>query len=330
MTETRINKEQSELLEVRNLRTRIATRDVDVRAVEGVSFSIRRGEIFGIAGESGSGKSMTAFSILKLLPQHGRVASGEVNFKGRNLASLSEVEMRRIRGNEISMIFQDPMSSLNPVYTIGAQITEALMLHRSMNRREARAETVRLLELVNIPDAAWRYKSYPHEFSGGMRQRVMIAMAVSCSPDLLIADEPTTALDVTVERQILALLQEMRRTSGTAIMLITHNLNMMAEHCDRIAVMYAGEIVEIAETAELFANPRHPYTRALLNALPRQHISKERLIPLSGRPAVIKGEKNGCSFAPRCLSATPGCFDGIPRAHEISPDHVVRCRLYGE
>src|SRR5262245_41810765 len=249
------------ILDVDDLRTYIRTKGGVVRSVDGVSFSIRGSEIFGLAGESGSGKSMTAYSILRLLPPHGYIAGGSIRFGGRELGDLSESEMRDLRGNRIAMVFQDPMSSLNPVLKVGYQIREVLRQHRGMGSGAARAEAVRLLEMVEIPSARSRYRSYPHEFSGGMRQRVMIAMALACSPDLLIADEPTTALDVTVEKQILRLLQTLRRDTSAAILLITHNLSLMAEHCDRVAVMYAGQIMETADTATIFREPMHPYTR---------------------------------------------------------------------
>jgi oligopeptide/dipeptide ABC transporter ATP-binding protein len=315
-------------LEVEGLHTRICGREADVRAVDGVSFAIGRGEAFGLVGESGSGKSLTALSILRLLPFHGEIAAGSIRFQGQDLRTLPDDAMRALRGNRIAMIFQDPMSSLNPVFTIGNQIAEAVAAHRHLGRGAARAEAIRLLERVEIPDAARRYDAYPHEFSGGMRQRVMIAMALACAPDLLIADEPTTALDVTVERQILSLLQTLRREAGCAVLLISHNLPLIAEHCDRIAVMYAGQIVELAAAAELFDNPLHPYTRALLASMPRQHISQGRLDPLSGLPPVITGQRAGCSFAPRCPSRMERCTQAMPEIAEVAPGHRVRCFLH--
>jgi oligopeptide/dipeptide ABC transporter ATP-binding protein len=315
-------------LKIDGLHTRIRTKDGDVHAVNGVSFAIRRGEAFGIAGESGSGKSMTALSILRLLPYHGRITAGAIRFKGEELRSLSASAMRNLRGNRIAMIFQDPMSALNPVFTVGHQIAEAVEAHRKVALGDARREAVRLMQMVEIPDAARRYGAYPHEFSGGMRQRVMIAMALACSPDLLIADEPTTALDVTVERQILALLQLLRRETGSAMLLITHNLALIAEHCERIGVMYAGQIVELADTGRLFGNPLHPYTRALIGSIPRRHISDERLSPIAGLPPVVRAGRTGCSFAARCPARMARCAAEAPAIREVEPGHHVRCFLH--
>jgi oligopeptide/dipeptide ABC transporter ATP-binding protein len=316
------------MLEIDDLHTRIRTKEGEVHAVDGVSFAIRRGEAFGLAGESGSGKSMTALSILRLLPHHGRIAAGTIRFKGNELLALSAQAMRDMRGNRIAMIFQDPMSSLNPVFTVGDQIAEAVEAHRRIARADVRREVVRLLDTVEIPDAARRYGAYPHEFSGGMRQRVMIAMALACAPDLLIADEPTTALDATVERQILTLLQVLRRETGAAMLLITHNLALIAEQCERIAVMYAGQIVELADTARLFDNPLHPYPRALLGSIPRRHISEERLHPITGLPPVVRGGRIGCSFAPRCPARMARCAGEMPTIGEVEPGHQVRCFLH--
>jgi peptide/nickel transport system ATP-binding protein len=315
-------------LQVENLRTVIRSRGGEVRAVDGISFAIAPGEAFGLAGESGSGKSMTALSILRLLPFHGRIAAGAIRFKGRDLLALPENAMRALRGDRIAMIFQDSMTSLNPVLTVGDQIAEALAAHRRLSGGEARSEAIRLMRMVEIPGAERRYGAYPHEFSGGMRQRVMIAMALACAPDLLIADEPTTALDVTVERQILTLLQRLRRATGSALLLITHNLALIAEHCDRVAVMYAGEIVELAATAELFAAPSHPYTRALIGSMPHRHISQDRLAPLAGLPPVVIGDRTGCRFAPRCPARMERCTKETPALYEIAPGHAARCFLH--
>jgi oligopeptide/dipeptide ABC transporter ATP-binding protein len=315
-------------LALENLHTRIGVRDGEVRGVDGVSLEIRRGEVFGLAGESGSGKSMTAFSIMRLLPLRGRIASGRVLFQGEDLAQISDERMRKLRGDRIAMIFQDPMTSLNPVFTIGDQIAEPLREHQGLSSGAARARAIELLTSVGIADAARRSNSYPHEFSGGMRQRVMIAMALACTPDLLIADEPTTALDVTIEKQILALIDELRAGIGAAILLITHNLALLAEHCDRIAVMYAGQIVETAPTDELLSNPLHPYTKGLLGSMPRAHISKGRLEPIVGLPPVIVGERQGCAFAPRCRSKMPQCETIEPDIREVAPGHEARCLLF--
>ena len=301
-----------------------------MRGVDGVSFFIKPGEVFGLAGVSGSGKSMTAFSIMRLLPLQGRIAGGSVLFKGENITAAPEARMRDLRGDRIAMIFQDPMTSLNPVFTIGDQLSEPLRQHQGLDEAKARAKAIELLANVGIPDPAKRYTSYPHEFSGGMRQRVMIAMALACSPDLLIADEPTTALDVTIEKQILALIEELREGIGAAILLITHNLALLAEHCDRIAVMYAGQIVETAPTDVLLSAPAHPYTKALLGSMPRTHISQGRLKPLTGLPPVIIGERKGCAFAPRCPSKTLQCESVEPVIREIAEGHEVRCLLFGE
>jgi oligopeptide/dipeptide ABC transporter ATP-binding protein len=315
-------------LEVQHLHTEILSATGVIRGVDGVSFTIRRGEVFGVAGESGSGKSMTAFSILRLLPPRARIAGGTVRFQGTDITEFPESKMRELRGNRIAMIFQDPMTSLNPVFTIGNQITEAIRAHSDLSPNEAKKRTFNLLGSVGINDAAKRFHSYPHEFSGGMRQRVMIAMALACSPDLLIADEPTTALDATIEKQILALIEKLRSDIGAAILLITHNLAILAEYCDRIAVMYAGQIVESASTAELFGHPLHPYTRGLLGSMPRAHISKGRLQPLSGLPPRIVGERRGCAFAPRCPARMNRCDNIEPHIDEIIPGHNVRCLLY--
>jgi oligopeptide transport system ATP-binding protein len=311
-------------LSVENLHTRIGTGPDAVRGVDGVSFTVNRGEIFGIAGESGSGKSMTAFSILRLLPPHGHIAEGSIRFNGEELTTLPERAMRKLRGDRIAMIFQDPMSSLNPVFTVGDQISEAILQHRKMSRAAARAEVTRLMEIVEIPNAAVRYDAYPHHFSGGMRQRISIAMALACSPDLLIADEPTTALDVTVEKQVIGFLQKLRRETGVAILLITHNLNLLAENSDRIAIMYAGQIVEMGRTADIFADPRHPYTRALLSSMPQGHVSRHRLTPLTGTPPRITGQRRGCSFMPRCAMAREVCAT-MPALDPCAPDHLARC-----
>ena len=313
-------------LSVTDLHTTIGIGRGMVRAVDGLSLSIRQGEIFGIAGESGSGKSVMAFSILRLLPSNARVVSGSIRFDGQELLALREQQMRKMRGGRIGMIFQDPMSSLNPVLTIGDQIRESILQHRRIGSAEVRAEVIRLMDVVEIPSAANCLRAYPHEFSGGMRQRVMIAMALAGLPALLIADEPTTALDVTVERQIVSCLLRLRAERGLAIMLISHNVNLLVENCDRIAVMYAGQVVEAADSREIFDKPAHPYTRALLASMPRGHISEQRLDPLPGLPPRITGERRGCSFAPRCPAAHERCA-ASPPLFEMSGGHLSRCWL---
>ena len=317
-------------LEVRDLATHIATRNGTVRAVDGVSFSLPPGTVFGLAGESGCGKSMTAHSIMRLLPNHAAIVRGDIRFKGTDLRSLADNDMRGLRGDRIAMVFQDPMTSLNPVFTIGGQIAEALRRHRGLARRQARRETAELLAMVGIPHPDRCHGSYPHEFSGGMRQRVMIAMALACKPDLLIADEPTTALDVTIERQILALIEDLRSRIGAAIILITHNLALAAEHCETIAVMYAGRIVEMAPARKLFDDPLHPYTRSLLASMPDRHVGERRLQPVSGQPPLMVGERSGCSFAPRCPRRMDRCASIAPRAVETEPGRLVECLLHDD
>jgi oligopeptide transport system ATP-binding protein len=315
------------LLSVQNLRTYFDTRDGTVKAVDGVSLEIRPGETLGLVGESGCGKSVTAMSIMRLVPHPpGRTASGEIWFDGRDLLKVSNEQMRRIRGREIAMIFQDPMTSLNPVLTIGRQITEALQLHLKMGPRQARNRAVELLQLVGIPAAARRIDDYPHQFSGGMRQRVMIAMALSCNPKLLIADEPTTALDVTIQAQILELIATLRREFNAAVLLITHDMGVVAGVSDRIVVMYAGKVAETATTDDLFANPRHPYTLGLLNSIPRLDAQRrERLVPIEGLPPDLMTLGEICPFAARCSFALDRCRDGVPELREVAPAHRAAC-----
>ncbi len=315
------------LLEVRDLRTYFATRDGTVKAVDGVSLGIRPGETLGLVGESGCGKSVTALSIMRLLASPpARTASGEVLFEGRDLLKVSGEEMRRIRGKQIAMIFQDPMTSLNPVLTVGRQITESLQLHLKMGPRQARKRAIELLQLVGIPAAERRIDDYPHQFSGGMRQRVMIAMALSCNPKLLIADEPTTALDVTIQAQILELIATLRREFNTAVLLITHDLGVVAGVSDRIIVMYAGKVAETSSTDELFANPRHPYTLGLLNSIPRLDAQRrERLVPIEGLPPDLINLPAICPFSARCSFALERCRQGTPELRLVGPDHRAAC-----
>lgn len=315
------------LLEVRNLETRFYTQDGVVHAVNGVSFHVDEGETLGIVGESGSGKSVTVLSIMRLIPSPpGKITNGEVIFEGRDLLKIDEEEMREVRGNRIAMIFQDPMTSLNPVLTIEKQITEALELHLGMNHQQARRRAIELLEMVGIPAAAQRIDDYPHQFSGGMRQRVMIAMGLACNPRLLIADEPTTALDVTIQAQIVELVKRLRDEIGMAIIWITHDLSLLAGLADRIIVMYAGQIVESAPTAEIYRNPRHPYTIGLLQSIPRlDEKRRERLTPIEGLPPDLIDYPKGCPFAPRCRFAVERCFEEDPPLERVGPGHEVAC-----
>ena len=314
------------LLEVDDLRVEYRSSSGTVHAVNGVSFDVHAGETIGLVGKSGCGKSATALALLRLLPRHaGRVVGGEVWFGGRNLATLRESDLRAIRGSEIAMIFQDPLTSLNPVLTIGTQIAETLEIHRGMRRREALERGAELLALVGIPDPGNRLSAYPHEFSGGMRQRVMIAMALSCDPKLLIADEPTTALDVTVQAQILELLTRLREEFGMGLVLITHDLGVVAGTVNRVAVMYAGQIVEQGPVDTIFANPRHPYTLGLLESLPRvDRPLTDKLSPIEGLPPDLLTVSAGCPFRPRCPRAIDQCAVD-PALEEVEPDHHVAC-----
>jgi len=323
------------LLEVDELKTYFFTRDGVVRAVDGVSFSVERGETLAIVGESGCGKSVTSLSILRLIASPpGRTVGGRVLFEGQDLLALSEAQMRRIRGDALSMIFQEPMTSLNPVLTIGHQIAEVLRLHRGLDREEAMRRAIDMLRLVHIPEAERRVAEYPHQISGGMRQRVMIAMALACEPRLLIADEPTTALDVTIQAQILELMRELKERTGAAIVLITHDLGVVAEMAQRVVVMYAGRKVEEAPVATLFARPRHPYTRGLLDSIPKLGASRgdgglrgyvPRLSEISGTVPSLAEPIVGCAFAPRCAYATARCRSDYPPLEEKLPGHRVAC-----
>jgi oligopeptide transport system ATP-binding protein len=316
---------------VRDLVTVFPARDGVVAAANGVSFDVYTGETLGLVGESGSGKSVTCRSILRLVPHPGEIIAGSVVFGGRDLLELNGRELRRVRGSEISMIFQDPMSSLNPVYTVGDQIAEPLRIHRKLTRRQARMEAVSLLDRVGIPSAAERLEAYPHEFSGGMRQRVMIAIAISCKPKLLLADEPTTALDVTIQDQILTLLRELQGEEGMAIVLVSHDLGVIAQASSRVTVMYAGYVVEQAATPALFNRPQHPYTVALLNALPELAVQRgdRRLIPVKGQPPDLAALPPGCPFAPRCPYAREQCETDVSMAVEdVGHGHVTACPFH--
>lgn len=316
------------LLEVRNLRTHFQTYAGTVQAVNGISFSVAPGEALGIVGESGCGKSVTATSIMRLLPPNGKIVEGEIDFDGRDLASLSEREMQHIRGNEISMIFQDPMTSLNPVLKIRTQISESLQLHQNMTKAQAAKRSVELLELVGIPSPAMRVRQYPHEFSGGMRQRVMIAMALSCNPKMLIADEPTTALDVTIQAQIMDLMRELRQKLNTAIILITHDLGVVAGMCTRIQVMYAGRIIERGTPDDIYYNPKHPYTWGLLKSVPRVDArERKRLHSIPGQPPDLLAPPEGCEFWPRCDYAMEICQSQKPELTNIEGEHETACWL---
>jgi oligopeptide/dipeptide ABC transporter ATP-binding protein len=318
------------LLDVRDLQTHFFTRDGVVRAVDGVSFSVGRGQTLGLVGESGCGKSVTALSIMGLIPQPpARIVGGKVVFDGRDLTTLSERELEDVRGKRIAMIFQDPMTSLNPTLTIGTQLVETVRRHLRLPKREARRRAIELLDEVGLPNPEARLDDYPHRLSGGMRQRVMIAMAVSCEPDLLIADEPTTALDVTVQAQVLDLLDELRTGHEMAMVVITHDMGVIAEVADDVVVMYAGQVVEQARVTELFARPEHPYTEALLGALPQLEDGRARatrLTAIPGRPPDLLGPPEGCRFAARCRYADQpdGCATHMPALRELRPGHFVR------
>jgi oligopeptide transport system ATP-binding protein len=315
------------LLDVRDLHTYFYTRDGVVKSVNGVSFSVQRGETLGIVGESGCGKSVTSLSIMRLVPEPpGKIVSGQIMFDGRDLLTLSEAEMRKVRGNRIAMIFQDPMTSLNPVLTIGRQIIEALELHMGMTSTQAQRRAVELLSLVGISSGERRLRDYPHQFSGGMRQRVMIAMALSCNPELLIADEPTTALDVTIQAQILELINRLKGELDTAVLLITHDLGVVAGMTDRLVVMYAGRIVEQGLTAELFANPRMPYTIGLLRSIPRLDGQRgQRLTPIRGLPPLLVGLGEQCAFSSRCDFVQPTCTQQTPPLRDVASEHQAAC-----
>ena len=319
------------LLEIRGLKTYFATDDGMVHAVDGVDLGIDRGETLGVVGESGCGKTVTALSVLKLIAMPpGRIADGQILWQGRDLVPLPPDEMRAIRSKEIAIIFQEPMTSLNPVYTVGDQIAEVIRLHEGVSRREALDKTVEMLRLVHIPNPEKRVRDYPHQFSGGMRQRVMIAMALSCNPKLLIADEPTTALDVTIQAQILDLLAELKSRLGMAVMLITHAMGVVAETAQRVVVMYAGKVVEEAPVRELFANPRHPYTQGLIRSIPRIDLAasrKTRLEAIAGVVPSLLEPPAGCRFAPRCRFASAACTAATPSLREVAPGHKVACIL---
>lgn len=317
------------MLEVKGLRTSFFTHVGEVKAIRGVDFYLDKGEAVGIVGESGSGKSVTSLSVMKLLQFPGKLIGGEVLFDGDDLAKKSDKEMQEIRGNDISMIFQDPMTSLNPVFTIGNQIIEAIIKHKKMSKSEAKEQAIEMLRTVGIPSPEKRIDQYPHEFSGGMRQRAMIAMALSCEPKLLIADEPTTALDVTIQAQILELMKDLKDRLNTSIILITHDLGVVADVCSRIIVMYGGLIMEEGTTEEIFYNPQHPYTVGLMKSIPKMSDkeNKERLIPIDGTPPDLLKPPAGCPFAPRCDHAMKVCMTQMPEYNKSTPTHRAACWL---
>jgi oligopeptide transport system ATP-binding protein len=320
------------LLEVDDLKMYFHTRDGLVKAVDGVSYTLDRGETLGVVGESGSGKSVTALTLMGLVPMPpGRVEGGDVRFKGRSLITMKQAELRAIRGNEISMIFQDPMTSMNPVYRIGRQIAEPVRVHKGATAAQARARAIELLGLVGIPHPEKRVDDYPHQFSGGMRQRAMIAMALACDPDILIADEPTTALDVTIQAQILELMQEVQKRTGAAIVMITHDLGVIADIADRVLVMYAGKPVEYGTLDEVFSSPQHPYTWGLMDSVPRAGMSeKSALRPITGQPPSLIDVPAGCSFNPRCPYAKDRCRTELPELRIISGGHSSACHFSGD
>ncbi|MBM7570048.1 ABC transporter ATP-binding protein [Aquibacillus albus] len=321
--------QEDKILEVRQLQTHFFTDEGISKAVDGVDFVLHKGETLGIVGESGCGKSITSMSILRLIDSPpGKIVGGEVVFKGENLLSKSEATMRKIRGNEISMIFQEPMTSLNPVFSVGEQIAEVFRVHQNMGRKEAWKKAVEMLKLVGIPSPEERAKQEPHELSGGMRQRVMIAMALSCNPEILIADEPTTALDVTIQAQILELMKTLQNELGMGVIMITHDLGVVSETCDRVAVMYAGKVVEYATADDLFDQPKHPYTIGLMNSLPRMDIDQESLQAIPGNVPSPYNMPNGCRFAPRCPHAKGICHDAIPELRNTDDGSQVRCWMY--
>lgn len=312
------------LLHIENLKTVISSKDGKLVPVDGVDIAIPKGKTVGIVGESGCGKSMTAMSVMGLLPNTTHIEEGKILFQDMDLTKLNPKELRKITGDKISIIFQEPMTSLNPVIQVGKQVREAILLHEKVSKEEAKQRVIEIFRQVGIPEPERRYNAYPHQLSGGLRQRVMIGMAMVCNPDLLIADEPTTALDVTIEAQILHLMRQLQKDKGTSIMMITHNLGVVAEICDQVYVMYAGKVVESAEVHELFQNPKHPYTQGLLGALPKMD-SRQRLNSIDGMVPTLKDMPTGCRFAPRCPMATQKCREEQPALVDVTAEHQVRC-----
>ncbi len=319
-----------ELLKVKGLKTYFFTYEGTVKAVDNINLKIKKGETLGLVGESGCGKSVTALSILRLIPSPpGKIVGGEIIFEGKNLVDLTEKEMRKIRGRKISMIFQEPMTSLDPMFTIGDEIKEVIKLHQGLSKEESRKKTLELLKKVGMPDPGKRINEYPHELSGGMRQRAMIAMALSCNPTLLIADEPTTALDVTIQAQILKLIDKLKKEFGTSVMIITHDLGVIAETCENVAVMYAGNIVEHTNVKTLFSNPLHPYTKALMKSIPRLDVDTERLEIIRGLVPNLLDLPSGCPFHPRCFYCFNRCPNEKPKLKTTEKNHLVACHFVG-
>ena len=314
-----------EILKVENLHTSFFTPAGEVKAVNGVSFKLEKGKVLGIVGESGSGKSVTAYSIMQILANPGKIVEGSIVLDGQELVGASKETMQKIRGNKISIIFQDPMTSLNPVFTIGNQLIEAIMLHTNRDKKQATERAIEMLKLVGVNEPEKRIKQYPHEFSGGMRQRVMIAMALACEPDILIADEPTTALDVTIQAQILDLMKDLQKQLGMSIILITHDLGVVAEMCDEVIVMYAGEVCERGTADEIFYNPSHEYTRGLLRSIPSVNDKGERLEPIGGTPVDLLNMPDGCPFSPRCENAMKVCLTHKAKEMLINDSHIASC-----
>lgn len=313
------------ILQVKNLKTYFHTEAGLVKAVNDVSFDVEKGKTLGIVGESGCGKSMTSLSIMRLIEKPGQIEGGEILLEGKDIVKMSEDEMRKIRGKKIAMIFQEPMTSLNPVFTIGQQLIEALLLHENMTKKEAKERAIEMLKLVKIPLAERRFDEYPHQLSGGMRQRVMIAMALACEPDILIADEPTTALDVTIQAQILELMQDLQKKLGMAIIMVTHDLGVIASMCDEIIVMYGGRVCERGTADAIFYHPAHEYTKGLLRSIPKADNMNEKLIPIGGTPINLLQMPEGCAFCPRCESAMKICLKQQPAEFRVGEDHLASC-----
>ncbi|MCI5846152.1 MAG: ABC transporter ATP-binding protein [Clostridiales bacterium] len=313
------------LLQVKNLSTTFSVDAGEVRAVNGISFNLDHGKVLGIVGESGSGKSVTAYSIMRILVEPGRITGGEILYNGEDIVRYSEKQMRQFRGKRVSIIFQDPMTSLNPTFTIGNQLREAILLHTDRDRRQANARALEMLQLVGVNEPEKRLKQYPHELSGGMRQRVMIAMALACEPDILIADEPTTALDVTIQAQILELMKDLQKKLGMAIIMITHDLGVIADMCDEIIVMYAGRVCERGTVDEIFYNPRHEYTKGLLRSIPKLDTNHAKLYPIAGSPVDLTNMPKGCAFASRCDHCMKICLEQLPEEVRVNDSHIASC-----